>query len=188
MAVEDAASGAVFSGDGAGIVYPSLWLWRLAGLPLPNTTPPHFDPDTMVASLERLRARRPERLYVTHFGPAATVDRFLAEGAAAVRAWRGIGLVAASLDETRVALRASIDASPRAAGVHDVAADLELDLDLNNQGPWPCRECRERRRSAAPRARADGAPRPRALAGRPRGAHAAQEVVSMGPRVDPWRV
>jgi glyoxylase-like metal-dependent hydrolase (beta-lactamase superfamily II) len=141
MALEDGRSGGIFTGDGAGIVYPSLWPWHLGGFHLPNTTPPRFDPDAMVASLERLVARRPKRLYITHFGPVAPADLFLRECAQVVREWQALGMAATSLDEVRASLRASIEAELHAHGVHDLAAawhaaDLDLDLDLNSKGLW----------------------------------------------------
>jgi hydroxyacylglutathione hydrolase len=140
----------VFTGDGAGIFYPSLWPWGLRGLHLPTTTPPRFDPDAMLASLERVAALVPDRLYVTHFGAAAAPDRFLDECARDVRAWTRLGMEAASLDGVRGALRAWIEDALRARGVRDIeaawrAADLDLDLELNSQGLWVYAD-RQRRR------------------------------------------
>lgn len=63
MAFHDPASGVLFTGDIAGV--------RLGNAPFvrPPTPPPEFDPERWQASLARLRALQPRRLYLTHFGP-----------------------------------------------------------------------------------------------------------------------
>jgi glyoxylase-like metal-dependent hydrolase (beta-lactamase superfamily II) len=60
--------GVAFVGDLGGI--------RLAGRPYLRvpTPPPDFDPPAWLASVERMRARRFSRLYLTHFGPVDEVD------------------------------------------------------------------------------------------------------------------
>lgn len=153
MALADPASGGVFTGDGAGIVYPSLRPWGLSQFHLPNTTPPRFDPEAMLASLDRVAARLPDRLYVTHFGTAAPADRFLDECAQGVREWWALATAAATLEGVRASLRQWIEEALRAQGVRarDIeaawrAADLESDLDLNSQGLWAYAE---RRRAAS---------------------------------------
>lgn len=41
---------------------------------LPATPPPDIDPEVMLRSVERIMAWTPERLFVTHFGPATGVE------------------------------------------------------------------------------------------------------------------
>ncbi len=62
MAFHDPMSGVLFTGDIAGV--------RLGNAPYvrPPTPPPEFDPERWQASLVRLRALQPRRLYLTHFG------------------------------------------------------------------------------------------------------------------------
>jgi len=64
----DLGSGAVFTGDVAGI--------RINGRPyvFPPTPPPDLDLALWRQSLARLRALRPRRLYLTHFGPVDDPD------------------------------------------------------------------------------------------------------------------
>jgi glyoxylase-like metal-dependent hydrolase (beta-lactamase superfamily II) len=64
----DLSSGALFTGDVAGI--------RINGRPYvyPPTPPPDLDLGLWRQSLARLRALRPRRLYLTHFGPADDPD------------------------------------------------------------------------------------------------------------------
>jgi glyoxylase-like metal-dependent hydrolase (beta-lactamase superfamily II) len=143
LVVEDPRTRGLFTGDAAGIVYPSLAPWMRRGLAfhLPTTTPPRFDPAAMAESLERLRARRPERLYFTHFGPAAPADPYLAACAAEAAAWAELARAERTPEGVRGSLRRRIEERLRAEGVGDVdaawtAADLEFDLDLDSQGLW----------------------------------------------------
>ncbi len=70
--VDDAAN-AVFTGDTFGLSYREL---DVAGRPfiLPTTTPVHFDPDAAHASIERIRAVRPEAVFLTHYSRVEGVD------------------------------------------------------------------------------------------------------------------
>ena len=64
----------VFSGDTFGISYREF---DTAAGPFvfPTTTPVQFDPDALHASLDRLMARRPQRMVLTHFGPVGDLER-----------------------------------------------------------------------------------------------------------------
>ncbi len=74
----DHAANAFFSGDTFGLSYreldvdgrPSIW---------PTTTPVQFDPDAMHASIERMLARRPAAMYLTHFSRVDDVPRLAAD-------------------------------------------------------------------------------------------------------------
>lgn len=66
-------TGTAFVGDTAGI--------RISGRDylFPPTPPPDIDLELWQTSLGRLGAWKPDRLFLTHFGPAATVEPHLAE-------------------------------------------------------------------------------------------------------------
>ncbi len=68
-----APTGTAFVGDTAGI--------RISGRDylFPPTPPPDIDLELWQSSLDRLAQWRAERLFLTHFGPAATVEPHLAE-------------------------------------------------------------------------------------------------------------
>ena len=70
----DAAGRGIFTGDTFGLSYAEL---DVAGQPwpLPTTTPVQFDPDALKASIRRILALQPERVYLTHYGPVADVQR-----------------------------------------------------------------------------------------------------------------
>jgi len=65
---------AVYSGDNFGICYREL---DTASGPfmLPTTTPVHFDPDALHATIRRLMSYGPKRVYQTHFGPVDDLER-----------------------------------------------------------------------------------------------------------------
>jgi glyoxylase-like metal-dependent hydrolase (beta-lactamase superfamily II) len=67
----DTATGLAFIGDTSGI--------RIANAPiiLPITPPPDIDLEAWARSWELIRARRPERLFLTHFGVADGVGEHL---------------------------------------------------------------------------------------------------------------
>lgn len=72
--VFDAASRGIFSGDTFGLSYREFdsaagpWLF-------PTTTPVQFDPPALHASIDRLMALAPERMYLTHFGMVQYPER-----------------------------------------------------------------------------------------------------------------
>ena len=69
----DTTTGLAFIGDTAGI--------RIANAQtiLPITPPPDIDPEAWARSWEEIQARQPERLFLTHFGPASGVGEHLSE-------------------------------------------------------------------------------------------------------------
>jgi glyoxylase-like metal-dependent hydrolase (beta-lactamase superfamily II) len=69
----DTFSGIAFVGDTAGI--------RIAGRPyvMPPTPPPDIDLEQWDRSLELIAARKPEELFLTHFGISKTPEAHLAE-------------------------------------------------------------------------------------------------------------
>jgi glyoxylase-like metal-dependent hydrolase (beta-lactamase superfamily II) len=83
VALHDADTGDVFTGDVAGV--------RLAGLPYvrPPTPPPDIDLDAWRGSVARLRALRPRRLLLTHFGPYDDPEWHLDELLARLFGWAG---------------------------------------------------------------------------------------------------
>jgi glyoxylase-like metal-dependent hydrolase (beta-lactamase superfamily II) len=69
----DQTTGLAFVGDTAGI--------RIADsvVTLPITPPPDIDLEAWRKSWQEIRARKPERLFITHFGPATRVEHHLHE-------------------------------------------------------------------------------------------------------------
>ena len=77
----DTATGLAFVGDTAGI--------RIANgqTVLPITPPPDIDLESWPNSWKAIQARRPERLFLTHFGPASRPEEHLAEFRERLEEW-----------------------------------------------------------------------------------------------------
>jgi len=65
--VLDEASRGFFTGDTFGLAYPECYV---GGRPFmfPTTTPVQLDPPALHASIDRMIAERPRRMYLTHYG------------------------------------------------------------------------------------------------------------------------
>lgn len=76
----DQSSGALFSGDAFGISYPQMLVKNGRWL-IPTTSPVQFDPDSMVASIDKICALHPKKILLTHFGELPNIG----EGAQQLR-------------------------------------------------------------------------------------------------------
>lgn len=83
----DEDTGVLFSGDALGVRLPDVGMVR------PATPPPEFDLERFVASIGKIRALAPERIYLTHFGPhdgginVRSVDDLCTEAIDALHLW-----------------------------------------------------------------------------------------------------
>jgi glyoxylase-like metal-dependent hydrolase (beta-lactamase superfamily II) len=110
IAYHDAARGALFAGDIAGVHLEGVDFVR------PPTPPPDLDLEAWSASIARLRTLRLDRLYLPHFGVARSVDAHLTALEARLYAWGEI---------VRAGMRQQKDAPALAA---DLAAASEPEL------------------------------------------------------------
>lgn len=74
----DRSARAFFTGDTFGLSYRELDVDGRASI-WPTTTPVQFDPQAMHASIERLVARCPVVMYLTHYSRVADVERLSAD-------------------------------------------------------------------------------------------------------------
>src|SRR5205085_1304107 len=81
VAVRHLASGAVFSGDVAGVRVPG------AAVIHPPTVPPEFDPAAWELSIDRLLSLAPPMLLLAHFGPYTDARAHLQELRRRLREW-----------------------------------------------------------------------------------------------------
>jgi len=65
--VYDETSNGIFSGDTFGLCYPQFDSPEGKFI-FATTTPVQFDPDTLIASIDRLMKLSPDYFYLTHFG------------------------------------------------------------------------------------------------------------------------
>jgi len=67
LCILDSLSDGIFTGDTFGLAYKELE-YRNIPFIIPTTTPVQFDPQAMKASISKLVALEPARLFLTHFG------------------------------------------------------------------------------------------------------------------------
>jgi glyoxylase-like metal-dependent hydrolase (beta-lactamase superfamily II) len=130
-----------FTGDTFGLSYREFDDGGAAWI-LPTTTPVQFEPEALQASVGRLLARSPQRMYLTHYGAVgdvarlgrdllALLDRMVATGREAPRgegrhAWLVERLSALYADDLH---RHGCPRPPQ-----EMASLLALDIELNAQG------------------------------------------------------
>ena len=76
----------IFPGDNFGISYRDFDVDGREFI-MPTTTPVHFDPEAMVASIDRLMSCAPVAMYLTHFGEVRDLERLAAQLKERVRAF-----------------------------------------------------------------------------------------------------
>jgi glyoxylase-like metal-dependent hydrolase (beta-lactamase superfamily II) len=81
VALQDTSTGALFTGEAIGSHLPWADCYR------PALPPPEVDVDAAIASIERMRERRPTILLTSHFGPVADPAEGFERGALRIRAW-----------------------------------------------------------------------------------------------------
>lgn len=145
--VWDETSGGWFTGDTFGLSYrefddPGHGAWIM-----PTSTPVQFEPDALRASIARMMATRPSRMYLTHYSvvgrDAADVERLAALLVAQIDEMEAIALRLKDVPDRHVALKRELlalyqrrvreycgDRLPPTR----VAALLAMDVELNAQG------------------------------------------------------
>jgi hydroxyacylglutathione hydrolase len=76
--VHDSRTDSVFTGDTFGLGYRELAVDGRRSV-FPTTSPVQFEPDALHASIRRIVALRPARVYLTHFGGLDEVERLGAD-------------------------------------------------------------------------------------------------------------
>lgn len=137
------AEEAFFCGDTFGLSYRELD-GPCGPFILPSTTPVQFEPEALEASIERMLAMRPQRMYLTHFGPVEQVEALARELRQQIR-----GMVARALPHAGLpagprhaalvaelrqlyAERARVHGVPRSS--QEVLEVLRMDIELNAAG------------------------------------------------------
>jgi glyoxylase-like metal-dependent hydrolase (beta-lactamase superfamily II) len=140
--VHDDRTNGFFTGDAFGLSYREL---DGADGPFlfPTTTPVQFDPEALHATLDRLIAARPDRVYLTHFGAVEgnlerharalhhDIDEHVRVARAAPTGSERHGAIVAGLTEVLDAALAARGASIPKDRAREV---FRVDLELNAQG------------------------------------------------------
>jgi glyoxylase-like metal-dependent hydrolase (beta-lactamase superfamily II) len=140
-AVVDAAHASIFTGDTFGISYREMDSPRGAFI-IPTTTPTQFDPEQLIASIDRLAAYAPEAMYLMHFSRVTNVPRLGAVLKAQIQEFVRIANRHAGAQDRHAAIRADmLDLWLGLAHEHgaplsddEITTLLQGDLDLNTQG------------------------------------------------------
>lgn len=137
----DQTSGGWFTGDTHGLSYREF-AGAAGRYIMPTTTPVQFDPDAAHRSLDRLAARNPRYLYLTHFGRVDYTPQLTAMMRTQLDAMVQIGHRHAHLDgqarqeAISTDLRALYTGQAATVGVDLPALGrlMDLDITLNAQG------------------------------------------------------
>jgi glyoxylase-like metal-dependent hydrolase (beta-lactamase superfamily II) len=139
--VYDAMSNGIFTGDTFGLAYPELST-SAGPFIIPTTTPVQFEPEALKASIARLMALAPERMYLTHYGmiesPSLLVDALIEQ----IDDYVSIAEqhktstnqeadIAAALTRYTIARLQARQSTLSEAAIVDV---LKMDMQLNAQG------------------------------------------------------
>jgi glyoxylase-like metal-dependent hydrolase (beta-lactamase superfamily II) len=77
----DQSTGIAFAGDTAGLRYPG------APITTPLTPPPDIDVETWNQSIDTIASRKPQKIFITHFGPFDAVGEHLEDLRRRLRDW-----------------------------------------------------------------------------------------------------
>ncbi len=139
--IHDHGAQAVYTGDTFGLSYREF---DVGGRPfvMPTTTPTHFDPDQLHASVDRILALKPKALFMTHYGRVADVERLGRELHAGIRAFVEIGRRLAPVPDREARMReemfrwlsVALDTHGYDGDLATRHALLDMDVELNVQG------------------------------------------------------
>ncbi|MEQ3724652.1 MBL fold metallo-hydrolase [Alcanivorax sp.] len=141
--VYDPHSAGIFTGDTFGLSYPPLTTENGPFI-LPTTTPVQFDPEALKASIRKLLALNPERMFLTHYGaidaPREPGERLLTmvDDYVALAEKAAPGDEGTLLQRLESAMQTYLFAKARDHGISlsdDALQDaLGFDINLNSQG------------------------------------------------------
>lgn len=139
--VWDQTSRSWFTGDTFGLSYRELD-GDAGAFIIPTSSPVQFEPDAMHASIDRLMARNPQAMYLTHYGRVEDTARLAGDLHEQIDAMVAIARQCAALPERHRVLVEALSALYVArARKHDsalvdaeVLRVLAMDIELNAQG------------------------------------------------------
>ena len=139
--VVDRDHGLIFSGDTFGLSYRDLDVDGRAFI-FPTTTPVHFDPEALCASVDRLMSYEPESIFLTHYAEVRELPRLAGQMKERVRAFADLGRRHASAPDRAGRLRNGMFALLGGwLDAHGFPRDdtrrhylLDDDIELNCQG------------------------------------------------------
>jgi glyoxylase-like metal-dependent hydrolase (beta-lactamase superfamily II) len=139
--VWDEASRSMFTGDTFGLAYPEL-ASRRGAFVMPTTTPVQFEPEALVASIDRLLGFGPRAMLLTHYSRVSEVERLAADLRRQIPELAALGRAADGKPDRAGRLRAGVRELVL-GWIHDhgtplttdaIDALVSLDVELNAQG------------------------------------------------------
>ena len=95
--IYDKKSNGIFSGDTFGLSYPQLTT-KAGRFIFATTTPVQFDPDALLSSIDKIMAKKPDKIYLTHFSEITPTQNVIKQLTDSVKQFRDIAL--SSIDNT----------------------------------------------------------------------------------------
>lgn len=140
-AVIDRSAQAIFPGDNFGISYRELDT-RHGEFIFPTTTPVHFDPEAMHATIHRLMSYKPQAMYLTHFGRVNALERLAADLHECVNAFVALARKHAEGADRGARIRHAmfeylggrLEQHGFEGGTARMHELLDMDVELNSQG------------------------------------------------------
>jgi glyoxylase-like metal-dependent hydrolase (beta-lactamase superfamily II) len=140
-AVYDPASKGIFSGDSIGINFPLLKQEFGVEFYTPTSSPTQFDPDAMLATLERFSALDAEQVLMTHYGRHGDAQRVIADNIERTKVYARIAEEAykenPTWEHTAERLRRYFHQELAKLGVpegHPILSTFEFDIEMNAKG------------------------------------------------------
>jgi len=99
--IYDKKSNGLFTGDTFGLSYPQLTTAKGRFI-FATTTPVQFDPDALLESIDKILDKKPERIYLTHFGEIAPTEIVIKQLTDSVKVFANIALDAQGITQNRV--------------------------------------------------------------------------------------
>jgi hypothetical protein len=131
----------MFTGDTFGLAYPQLASGRGAFV-MPTTTPVQFEPEALVASIDRLVGFRPQAMLLTHYSRVTEIERLAADLRRQIGELVALGRAADGRPDRAARLRAGVrelvhgwirdHGTPLTTEAVD--ALVSVDVELNAQG------------------------------------------------------
>jgi glyoxylase-like metal-dependent hydrolase (beta-lactamase superfamily II) len=139
--MHDRKANVVFTGDTFGLSYRDFDVKGRAFI-MPTTTPTHFDPDQLHASIDRIVGTKAKAAYLTHYGRVTELERHARELHAGVRAYVEMARrhqhesdrYERIRDEMFRWLSVQLDVHGYDGDLATRHALLDMDVDLNVQG------------------------------------------------------
>ncbi len=100
--IYDARSEGIFTGDTFGVSYPQITT-KQGRFIFATTTPVQFDPDALLASIDRLMSLNPKTMYLTHYGTMTPSDAIVRQLKNSINAFKSIALKAQDIKDDRIA-------------------------------------------------------------------------------------